>query len=140
MSTSLRVQTTSIGSGSTTLVSQNATLGDMVLPRVVVTDFNNVMRQKILDVLQLWQGEWFLNTLDGFPWAQQVLGTKQINAANVGGLITKALLGIQGVATVTASATFNGSTRAFVYTFTAKLNNGAFITGGSGPVAQIVGV
>lgn len=139
MSTSLRVQTTNVGIGSATLVGNNSTLGDMVLPRKVVTSFNEVMRQKIIDVLQLWRGEWFLNTLDGFPWAQQVLGTKQINAAFVGGLITKALLGIQGVATVTANASFNGSTRNFDYSFTAKLNNGAFITGGSGAVAQIVG-
>lgn len=132
MSTSLRVTGANVG-------GINTTLGDMVLPRVVVTDFNNVMRQKIIDVLNLWRGEWFLNTLDGFPWAQQVLGTKSINAAFVGGLLTKAILGIQGVATVTANASYNGSTRGFDYTFSAKLNSGAFITGGSGAVAQIVG-
>ena len=132
MSTSLRVTGTSVG-------GINTTIGDIVLPRQVVTDFNTYMLIKVQDVLKLWQGEWFLDTSAGFPWAQQVLGTKQINAAFVGGLLTKALLAIQGVATVTANASFNGSTRNFNYSFSAKLNNGALITGGSGAPAQIVG-
>lgn len=134
MSTVQRVEQGYIAT-STTQVTP-VVLGDMVLPRVVV-DGNAAIRQKIIDTLNLWQGEWFLNTSDGFPWAQQVLGTKQINASFVGGLITQALLQIQGVATVTASANFNSSTRAFTYNFSAKLNSGAIITGGSGGVAQI---
>jgi hypothetical protein len=132
MSTSQRVAQGNIG-------GINTTLGDISQPRVVVTDFNQAMLIKVQDVLNLWQGEWFLNTSAGFPWAQQVLGTKQINAAFVGGLITKALLSIQGVAAVTSSAQFNTSTRAFTYSFSAKLNSGALITGGSGSVAQISG-
>ena len=135
MSTTQRVEGSFVGTGPGGI---NVTLGDLVLPRQIISG-NAAIRQNLIDTLNLWRGEWFLNTSDGFPWAQEVLGTKQINAAFVGGLITKALLGIQGVATVTANASFNGSTRNFDYSFTAKLNNGAFITGGSGAVAQIVG-
>ena len=134
MSTTQRVEGSFVGTGPGGI---NVTLGDLVLPRQIISG-NAAIRQKIIDTLNLWRGEWFLNTSDGFPWAQEVLGTKQINAAFVGGLLTKAILAIPGIATVTASANYNGSTRAFTYNFSAKLNSGAIITGGSGGVAQVV--
>lgn len=102
--------------------------GDIALPRVIVTDLASCVRQSILDGLGLWLGEWFLDTNAGFPWLQKILGVKTPDPARLGQLITSFILGVQGVATCTANATYDGQKRAFFYSFTATLDNGQILT------------
>ena len=115
------------------------TTGDLVLPRVIVTDLASVARQTIIDGLSLWQGEWFLDQNTGFPWMQQVLGRKIVSTSAVESLLKTFLLSVPGVASVQASSTFNRQARSFAYTFAATLSDGTIITGGSGLPTAIQG-
>ena len=113
--------------------------GDLVLPRVIVTDFASCVRQQILDGLSLWLGEWFLDTSQGFPWAQRIFGIKFPNSTQVSALFRQFLLSIDGVASVVAQASIDGRTRQFSYSFQATLTNGQQVTGGSGQAFQVSG-
>ena len=118
--------------------------GDLVIPRVIVTDRAAVARQKILDGLNLFKGEWFLNQLDGFPWFQSVFGVKLVNATQVAALLRKFLLGVPYVGSVVASSNFDRVRRNFDYNFNAFLTNGLGQLQGAGssagaPTVAIVG-
>jgi hypothetical protein len=113
--------------------------GDLQLPRVLVTSIAQVARQQILDGLGLWQGEWFLDQLAGFPWAQRVLGIKNPNVTQIQALLRQFLLSVANVVSVVASATFDVTRRAFSYTYTASLSNGQQLVGGSGQSPTITG-
>ena len=113
--------------------------GDLALPRVVVTDLPSVVQQTIIDGFNLWKGEWFLDLNVGFPWFQEVLGRKIVSTSQVESLLRDFLLSVPGVATVQASSTFNRKARSFAYAFTATLNEGTVITGGSGLPTAIQG-
>lgn len=114
--------------------------GDLVIPRVIVTDFASVVRQTILDGLALFQGEWFLNQNDGFPWFQSVFGVKLTTAAQVDALLRAYLLGVPGVASVVAATVFNRALRLFSYTFQAFLSNSQTLNGSSsGPTITVTG-
>ena len=112
--------------------------GDLALPRVIVTDLARVVRQTIIDGLDLWLGEWFLDQGNpavppvaggpGFPWLQKILGIKTPQPARLAQLVTDFILTVQGVAAVTANATYNGGKRAFDYTFSANLDDGTILT------------
>lgn len=119
--------------------SARTSSGDLALPRVVVTDLASVVCQSITDGLNLWQGEWFLNQDVGFPWMQQILGRKIVSTSAVETILKAFLLSVPGVATVQASSTFNRVARSFAYAFTATLNDGTNITGGSGLPTAIQG-
>lgn len=94
--------------------------------------------QTIRDGLKLWQGTWFMDQGTGFPWlvfmGQKVLNSNQLIAA-----LRAFLLGVPGVVSVLASATFSPTARAFEYDFTATLDSGAIITGGSSAPANLAG-
>ena len=113
--------------------------GDLQIPRVLVTDPAECARQWIIDSLSLWLGEWFLDTTEGFPWAQKVLGLKNASATEIKGLLRQAIKAAPAVVTVSAAAFFNRQLRQFAYTFAATLNTGQIITGGSGQPTQITG-
>lgn len=121
-------------------VSARTITGDLQVPRVLVTDFNSQVLQKVRDFFGLWQGEWFLDHSAGFPWLQRVLGVMPApSATEVAALIRQGLLSITGIVNVVATATLNRSTRAFAYSFQATTNSGATITGGSGTPFQVTG-
>lgn len=62
--------------------------------------------QAILTRLKLWQGEWFLNTADGTPWQQQILGHPP--NSNVDALIKQRILGTPDVTAILQySSSFN---------------------------------
>jgi hypothetical protein len=105
--------------------------GDIVIPRVLITDPAQVALQTIKDILGLWQGEWFMDTGAGFPWLQQVLGVKNPNVTQIKGLLERAIKTAPYVVSVSAQVFFNPAARAFAYTFSAPLNTGEVITGGS---------
>lgn len=105
--------------------------GDLQVPRVLVTDPSQAALQTCIDVLALWQGSWFMDTAAGFPWLQQILGAKQLSLALAKKLLRDAILSVPYVVSVDVQASFDSSTRAFAYTFTAPLNTGLVLTGGS---------
>jgi hypothetical protein len=109
--------------------------GDWVLPLTIVTDVGTIAAQKCQDLLNLWQGAWFLNVLEGFPWLQKVLGRKiQASAVNTfRSLMRQTILQVPGVVSIIAlQVTLGATNRQLSYTFQAALNNGQILTGGSG--------
>lgn len=112
---------------------------DLALPRVLVTDPASVALQTILDIFGLWQGEWFLDQLAGFPWAQQVLGIKNPNVVHIEQFLREAIMAAPFVVSVTANATFNQSLRSFSYSFVAQLDTGQQVVGGSNQAFHVVG-
>jgi hypothetical protein len=104
--------------------------GDLAIPRVIVTDPGQCARQQAIDILALWASEWFLDQSIGFPW-QSLLGLKIVNTTQIEALLKQAILSVTGVTSVTAQVQFNRTQRAFSYNFSATLNTGAILTGGS---------
>jgi hypothetical protein len=117
--------------------TERTSTGDLVLPRVIVTDPASVALQTILDTLALWQGSWFLDLSAGFPWLQAVLGQKNPNVTLVKGLLQQAILYCPYVVSVTALVFYSAAQRAFAYNFQALLNTGQIITGGSNVAFQV---
>jgi hypothetical protein len=109
--------------------------GDWSLPLTIVTDVGTISAQKIQDVLNLWQGAWFLNILEGFPWLQEVLGRK-IRAAALNrfrSLMRQAILEVPAVVSIlTLQVSLGATNRQLSYYFQAALNTGQILTGGSG--------
>lgn len=58
-------------------------------------DQPEAVAQAVLTRLKLWTGEWFLDTTEGTPWQQAVLGTG--NARTAEPVIRARILGTQGV-------------------------------------------
>ncbi|KKZ19037.1 bacteriophage protein [Serratia marcescens] len=84
-----------------------------------LADTPETVRQAIKTRLELWQGEWYLNTADGTPYPQAVLGKQQADIASLA--IRERILDTPGVTEiVTFSTQFNGDTRRL--TFTATVN------------------
>lgn len=104
--------------------------GDLAIPRVIVTDPGQCARQQAIDILALWASEWFLDQNIGFPWAA-VLGLKITNTTLIESLLEDAILSVTGVIAVVAQVDFNRQQRAFSYSFSATINTGAVLTGGS---------
>lgn len=113
--------------------------GDLVFPRVIVTDPATVALISIRDILGLWLNSWFLDTLAGVPWVQKILGVKNPNLTDVQSTLRKAILSAPYVISVTATALFNSSTRDFSYNFSARLDTGQTIVGGSSQAFHIQG-
>lgn len=75
------------------------------------------VRQAILTRLELWQGEWFLNTQEGTPYQQSVVGKQQADVASLA--IRDRISRTPGVRSILSSgSTFDGNTRRFTFTAT----------------------
>lgn len=113
--------------------------GDLLIPAIgkgataLVTDPDLCAAMKIADGLRMILGEWIFDTRQGFPW-RQIWGQKKPNLVAIRQLLRKAILqlGAPTVISVTDAAVFFSKTRQLQYTFAAKTNSGAIITGGSG--------
>jgi len=103
---------------------------DLSIPRQLISDPASCARQQAVDVLQLWAQEWFLDQNLGFPWGD-VLGLKIVNTTQIQALLEQAILSVQGVVSVTATVSFDRVRRAFSYSFTAPLDTGQILSGGS---------
>jgi hypothetical protein len=67
--------------------------------------------QAILTRLKLWRGEWFINTADGTPWTQEILGKRQ-RGKSPDGAIKKRILQTEGVTEILSySSDFDGNAR-----------------------------
>lgn len=67
--------------------------------------------QLILTRLRLWKGEWFIDTTDGTPYLQNVLG-KPTGQLPPDAYIKQRILSTQAVTSISSySASYNGNTR-----------------------------
>jgi hypothetical protein len=64
--------------------------------------------QLVATTLKLWQGEWFLDTLYGTPWLQNILGVFGVKSV-VDMLIQSVILAVPGVTSIVSySSTLQG--------------------------------
>jgi hypothetical protein len=115
--------------------------GDLVLPRVIVSDPIQVAAQTVRDGLNLWRGEWFLDQNAGFPWLM-FLGQKIVNDGQLLNALRTFLLSVTGIVNVIAQATFDRVSRSFNYTYECKFNSNGVsgtIVGGTTSPATVQG-
>lgn len=73
-------------------------------------DSPEAVGQSVLTRLRLWTGEWFLNTDEGTPYREQVLGAHRRQSA--GPAIKMRVAGTEGVTSVDAfNADYDGDSR-----------------------------
>lgn len=107
--------------------------GDIAIPLAIQRDPGKLAAQAIADQFNLWLGEWFLDTTQGFPWVQRILGKTSVNLTQVRGLLRQAILLVPGVIAVEElNVTFDRVNLALAYFASAKLDTGQVVTGGSG--------
>lgn len=87
-------------------------------------DSPETVAQAIKTRLALWRGEWFVNTTDGTPWKEEVLGKR--NGRNPDAVIKQRILGTPGVSAIEAySSRFDGDSRAIYITATVQTQYGS---------------
>jgi len=90
-----------------------------------LVDSPEAVAQAVSTRLSLWQGEWFIDTSDGTPWMQEILGKIQ-QGRNPDAAIKQRILGTQGVVEITDyTSTFDGTTRKLSVTATLNTIYGA---------------
>ena len=84
------------------------------------------MRQRVIETLKLWRGEWFLDTTRGVPYTDEVF-----RRPAVAGLISSAISsriravdGVRGVPSVTS--TFDPATRFYSLQARVSTDEGSF--------------
>ena len=85
--------------------------------------------QRIRVRLAFWLGEWFLDTLQGFPYIERVF-VKNPKLPVINSLFRSAIAGVPGILSVQQCAVtgFNKVTRSATISFLAKLSDGSVIT------------
>jgi hypothetical protein len=94
---------------------------------LVIVDKDAAIRQRLLETLRLFLGEWFLDTSKGLPYYQSIL-IKNPNLDVIEGLLRNAILNTDGVEQLT-EFTFNYSSagRTLSVSFQAQSSNGTLI-------------
>lgn len=83
-------------------------LGDYTIGKPFLSNSPDTVAQAILTRLKLWRGEWFLDTTEGTPYTEEVLGKSLSPEIS----IKQRILGTPGVTAITAfSMSFDGNTR-----------------------------
>lgn len=78
--------------------------------------------QNVRTRLSLWRGQWFIDTEEGTPWIQQVLGHRAVAEA----VLRSRILETPGVVDITSFETvFNPETRKLTVSVTIETNYGA---------------
>ena len=82
-----------------------------------LTDSAECVAQAIKTRLQLWYGQWFLDTTEGTPWMQSLMGKRSSAAMELA--LRRRILATEGVKSILSfTASFNPSTRRTVITTT----------------------
>jgi hypothetical protein len=98
----------------------------------VVTDPATIAAHKCANCLALWQGSWFLDLTQGFPWLQKVLGQRSNRLTQIRNLLREAILQVPGVVSVDSISAQIAAQRQLQFSFSATLNTGQQLVGGSG--------
>lgn len=86
------------------------------------------IQQALQQALQVWLGEWFLDTTVGVPYRQQIL-VKNPNIDVIQGLIIDAATKVPGVTEITDfSMDYSSNNRSLTIALTAQTSNGQEIT------------
>lgn len=97
---------------------------DFTSPRLFsASEALNAIGQHVLIRLRTFQGEWFLDTLEGVPYFQQILGAKNGEAVALG-LIRQRILDTPGVTSVASISVELDAARALQVSFTAMTDAG----------------
>lgn len=87
-------------------------LGDYTIGLPFFVNVPQAVEQAISTRLKLWLGEWFLDTTDGTPYFQQVLGERSRAGKNPDAAIQRRILGTPGVKQILAySSQYTGNIR-----------------------------
>lgn len=90
---------------------------DYTVSQAFLVNSPECVAQAIKTRLKLWQGEWFVDTTDGTPYATEVLGVR--NSKDPNAAIKQRILGTPGVTAMTAySSSYDGNTRQLTVTAT----------------------
>jgi hypothetical protein len=99
------------------------TAGDLALVNgdLVLVDGLAAIAQDVSTRLQMFKGEWFLNTDDGIPYYEKIL-VKNPSIPDVIAILSKVILSTPGVNSLTQgpSWSYNGATRAMTISFKAN--------------------
>lgn len=84
-----------------------------------LTNSPEAVAQAIKTRFELWYGQWFLDTTEGTPWMQSVLGKQRPEVYNLA--IRQRILETSGVRSITDfNTTVNTSTRRVTFTATVE--------------------
>lgn len=84
-----------------------------------LTNSPEAVAQAIKTRFELWYGQWFLDTTEGTPWIQSVLGKQRPEVYNLA--IRQRILDTAGVSSITAfDTTVNTTTRRVTFTATVE--------------------
>ena len=98
--------------------------GDYTLGQPFLTNSPAAVAQAVLTRLKLWLGEWFVDTSDGTPYLQQILGERIGKSPDAA--VKLRILGTPGVTAInTYSSSYNGQTRTFTVTANVQTQFGA---------------
>lgn len=85
-------------------------LGDYAIGKPFLENSPTCVAQAVSTRLKLWRKEWFVDTSDGTPYSEEVLGKRQERVPEAA--IKKRILGTTGVTSITAfSSQYDGDTR-----------------------------
>ena len=99
----------------------------------VVTELAPCVGQKLNNRFNFWEGTWYQDVRQGFPYLQNILGVMSPNMGVIGQVFRRALLQTPGVDTVlSASLDFIKNTRQLSAIFSVKCTTGEVLTGGVG--------
>lgn len=91
---------------------------------VFLVNSPETVAQAVLTRLRLWLGEWFIDTTDGTPWSQEILG-KLRQGRNPDAAIKERILGTPGVQEIVSyDSTFDGASRRLSITATLTTDYG----------------
>ena len=103
--------------------------GDYVLGHGSVDFIQNTAQtvaQSVMTRLALWQGQWFIDTDEGTPWLQGILGKGDFAES----LIKERILATQGVLSITEfESILNPDTRSMAITVTIETEYGTATLG-----------
>lgn len=95
--------------------------GDYTVGLPFLVDSPDAVAQAILTRLKLWSGEWFVDTTDGTPYLDQILG----KSGNPDSAIQQRILATPGVTSITAyDSSRDPVTRALSVTATVQTQYG----------------
>ena len=97
----------------------------------LVTDLNACAAQEMTNRFRFFEGEWFLDTRQGFPYFR-FLTVKNPDVRALKQLFTKVALSVQGVKSVKSMLVKITPQRQCVVNLVAVTDSGATITGGEG--------